>query len=759
MIFLITIQQRYRSGTGFANCEVKVNNTEIILGISVAAMSFRMFAPQSTFAINVAQDSTSSHINGKLGWLGCQLYGEKINSQLRMIHSLWQRGTSTTRKIFICALANESSQLKTGSSNLCSSQKSAALDIADNRPSGDIAFETSTGLGEQDDILGKLRTICFHLVASDQWNASSLKKCDRTYLISGTNLIHYQAMKDLDIEQLKEDLHSVSLLDLDAVIPFVLPGLTSYIKTLETSSSSNYEKTSLKFKNTELSIWDMRKKASDNRERLLGQLQEGRTAHIMATVDQEALSRQSLIPDILNSGATVVRINCAHGNQTVWSEIIRKVRQSSQMLEKPCRILMDLAGPKLRTDKQEETPCIIKISPRKTVAGELTLPAQVWLSYRGTDPPAHLSPDALLYIDNQGFFENIELDDSVYFRDARGKLIRLKISLKLSSYTGVMSECSKTAYVPSGTQLYVKGKGKKSKNVIGIVVDVPPSEQSVRVKSGDFLVISRDGSVNQDQLFAPTSRFQRITCSSGYLFDSVKPGETIAFDDGKIWGVIQGTSPSEIIVSVTQAGLKGKKLGSEKSINIPDSCIKFEGLTSKDLLDLEFVASQADMVGVSFIRDVEDIVMVRKQLQKLKGQNLGVILKIETKDGFEKLPYLLLEAMKCPNPLGVMIARGDLAVECGWERLADIQEEILSICSAAHIPVIWATQVLESLVKSGVPTRAEITDVATARRASCIMLNKGKNIREAILMLDAILHKSSQKQKSVRRHSDIQTPF
>ncbi|XP_074319802.1 plastidial pyruvate kinase 4, chloroplastic isoform X2 [Silene latifolia] len=676
-----------------------------------------------------------------------------------MIHSLWQRGTSTTRNIFVCALSNESGQLKTGSSNACPDQKSAALDVADNRPSGDIGFETSMGL-EQDDIIGKLRTICFHLLASDQWNASSLKKCDRTYLISGTNLIHYLAMKHLDIEQLKEDLHSISLLNLDAVTPFVLPGLASFIKILE-SSESNYEKTPPKFKSTELSIWDMRKKASDNRDRLLGQLQEGRTTHIMATIDQEALASQSLIPDILNSGVTVVRINCAHGNQTIWSEIIRKVRQSSQMLEKPCRILMDLAGPKLRTDKQEETPRIIKISPRKTVTGELTLPAQVWLSYKGTDPPAHLSPDALLYIDSQGFFEIIELDDSVYFRDARGKLIRLKISLKLSSYTGVMSECSKTAYVPSGTQLYVKGKGKKDKSVIGIVVDVPPSEQSVRVKSGDLLAISRDGSVsvNQEQLFAPTSRFHRITCSSGYLFDSVKPGETIAFDDGKIWGVIQGTSPSEIIVSVTQAGLKGKKLGSEKSINIPDSSIKFEGLTSKDLLDLEFVASQADMVGVSFIRDVEDIVMVRKQLQKLKGQNLGVVLKIETKDGFENLPQLLLEAMKCPNPLGVMIARGDLAVECGWERLADIQEEILSICSAAHIPVIWATQVLESLVKSGVPTRAEITDVATARRASCIMLNKGKNIREAILMLDAILHKSSQKQKAARQRRDIQTPL
>lgn len=133
-------------------------------------------------------------------------------------------------------------------------------------------------------------------------------------------------------------------------------------------------------------------------------------------------------------------------------------------------------------------------------------------------------------------------------------------------------------------------------------------------------------------------------------------------------------------------------------------------------MDLEFVAAHADIVGVSFVRDIHDIVVLRQELEKRKLQNLGVILKIETKSGFENLPLMLLEAMKSSNPLGVMIARGDLAVECGWEMLADMQEEIISLCGAAHIPVVWATQVLESLVKSGVPTRAEITDAAHGRR-------------------------------------------
>ena len=86
-----------------------------------------------------------------------------------------------------------------------------------------------------------------------------------------------------------------------------------------------------------------------------------------------------------------------------------------------------------------------------------------------------------------------------------------------------------------------------------------------------------------------------------------------------------------------------------------------------------------------------------------------------------------------------MIARGDLAVELGYERLAEVQEEILWLCEAAHLPVIWATQVLEQLAKSGLPSRAEISDAAMAGLAECVMLNKGPHIDEAVTVLDDIL--------------------
>ena len=94
-----------------------------------------------------------------------------------------------------------------------------------------------------------------------------------------------------------------------------------------------------------------------------------------------------------------------------------------------------------------------------------------------------------------------------------------------------------------------------------------------------------------------------------------------------------------------------------------------------------------------------------------------------------------------------MIARGDLAIECGYERLAEVQEEILWICEAAHMPVIWATQVLETLAKAGLPSRAEVTDAAMSVRAECVMLNKGPYIVESLETLDNILCRMEAHQK------------
>ena len=205
----------------------------------------------------------------------------------------------------------------------------------------------------------------------------------------------------------------------------------------------------------------------------------------------------------------------------------------------------------------------------------------------------------------------------------------------------------------------------------------------------------------------------------------------------------------EDVVDITQARADGGRLRSGKGVNFPDTDLRIGALTPKDLEDLPFIAKHADLVGYSFVRHADDIVALQQHLATLDASRVGIVLKIETRHAFTELPKLLLACMR-GGRFGVMIARGDLAVECGFERMAEVQEEILWICEAAHTPVIWATQVLESLAKTGMPSRAEVTDAAMSERAECVMLNKGPFVCDAVRTLDNILRRMQAHQAKKR---------
>jgi pyruvate kinase len=178
-----------------------------------------------------------------------------------------------------------------------------------------------------------------------------------------------------------------------------------------------------------------------------------------------------------------------------------------------------------------------------------------------------------------------------------------------------------------------------------------------------------------------------------------------------------------------------------KGINFPDSEISISSLTEFDKTCLPFICEHADMVGYSFVRYPSDLSGLHEALRKISVQPPHVIIKIETTEAVKNLPQLLLCGMQ-QKAFGVMIARGDLAVEIGFERMGEIQEEILWICEAAHVPVVWATQVLETLNKSGMATRSEITDATHAAMAECIMINKGDHTIEVIETLRDILRRT-----------------
>ncbi|MCK6581172.1 MAG: pyruvate kinase [Anaerolineae bacterium] len=233
---------------------------------------------------------------------------------------------------------------------------------------------------------------------------------------------------------------------------------------------------------------------------------------------------------------------------------------------------------------------------------------------------------------------------------------------------------------------------------------------------------------------------KQVRCTLPQVLDQAAIGHAVWIDDGKIGTVIIGSDDEGAVLRVTHANDRGVRLRAEKGLNFPDTDLRLNPLTDDDLDDLDFIAHHADLIGYSFVQDAEDIERLQAELaaRRKDWQKIALIAKIETRRAIHNLPELIIRAGG-KQPFGVMIARGDLAVEVGYQRMAEIQEEILWLCEAAHIPVIWATQVLESFVKEGIPSRGEMTDAAMAARAECVMLNKGPHVGEAITLLNDLL--------------------
>jgi pyruvate kinase len=224
------------------------------------------------------------------------------------------------------------------------------------------------------------------------------------------------------------------------------------------------------------------------------------------------------------------------------------------------------------------------------------------------------------------------------------------------------------------------------------------------------------------------------------VVDALDIGAPIWINDGKIGARVVATAKGEAELEITCARAKGHVLKPEKGLNFPSTELKISPLTEKDVLDLDFVAEHADLVGFSFVQTPEDVVSLQEHLEKRRGAKppQPLVLKIETPLAVHNLPRLIVQSAR-RHPTAVMIARGDLAVELGFARLSEIQEELLWLCEAAHVPVIWATQVLDQFVREGVLNRAETTDAAMAQRAECVMLNKGPKLVEGVGLLRDIL--------------------
>jgi pyruvate kinase len=461
---------------------------------------------------------------------------------------------------------------------------------------------------------------------------------DTSFKPSALNLAHYLALRRHDVRSLQRALVPLGVSSLGRCEAHVLPTLDAALATLAAIAGDSAESIP---KRPPRRCFEV---ASENLRRqttaVLGPISGPRSVRIMVTLSTQAAAERSWARKLIAAGTDCARINCAHDDAEIWQKMISSVRAAAKACGRECRILMDLTGPRARTEE-----------------------------------------------------------------------VRI------------------------------------------------PREGS-RVHLNEPLLLTRNGLIGQRRF-----RFQ-ARCSLAAVFPELKPGSLVSFNEGRIGARVERVTPERAELRVICARPRGEKFRPGMALNFPDTDLHISPLTHKDLVDLDFIVRHADLVGYSFVQRAEDISGLLGELDSRRArfkrkEKLGIVAKIETARAVCNLPEIIARAAG-RGPFGVMIARGDLAVEVGYLRVAELQEEILWLCEAAHVPVIWATQVLETLAKKGVPTRAEISDAAMAERAESVMLNKGPFILEAVKVLDSVLtrmaahhHKKTATLRALHAWDDI----
>lgn len=563
--------------------------------------------------------------------------------------------------------------------------------------------------------LRRLRTLA---IDAESAAAQALALVHPEHRHGGANLVHYVALRGRDLRPLQDRLTAEGLSSLGRMESDVLRNLDALDRILAAALGETASLEEAVPSPSAARILRAHTAA------LLGGTAEDRQTRIMVTLPGSAAEDAEEVARFASAGMDVARINCAHDDPDAWARMAAHVRRAGADI----RIAMDLAGPKVRTGPMPEGPRVVKVSPTRDALGRVLEPASVWWVPEGASAP---DPDVTAVpVTDADWLAARRHGDTLQFTDTRGRTRYLTVVEVRGS--AVLTEGDRTAYIGTGTVLDVDGREAR----VGLL---PPVAEALRIWPGDVIEL-------RDTLEAASTRDgrHRLGCTLPEALRAVRVGDRVLFDDGTIEGHVRAVRADErgrsADVEITLAAASGTKLKAEKGINLPDTDLPVSALTDEDLRALDSVVDLADIVQLSFVRSPADVRRLLEELDARGADDLGVVVKIETVRAFRALPEILLELMQRPR-VGVMIARGDLGVEAGWERLAEVQEEILWLCEAAHVPVIWATQVLDSLADSGVPTRAEVTDAAAGDRAECVMLNKGPHIEDAIVALDDILRR------------------
>jgi pyruvate kinase len=549
-------------------------------------------------------------------------------------------------------------------------------------------------------------------------HAEEVAAVDRVHRDDARNLMHYLALRHRDVRGLQRRLAEHGLSSLGRSEAHVLATALAVGEVLGRTIPSP----------PHLDFAAGRRALDRNTDRLFGRRPEHRVPRIMVTLPTEAAYDPALMRDFAEKGMDVARINGAHDEAGVWEAMARQVETASSAVGRRIPICFDLPGPKLRTGPVAPGPHVLRLRPIRDARGVPVVPARVRLSAGGD------GVEAVPVVDHDWLAacapgDRIELDDT---RGSPRTFVVTRCEPGL-----VEAEVWDTTYLETGSVLR---NGRRATTVGWL----PPVDQYLVLAPGERLRVTAD--MRPAAPWRPgLAGMPEIRCTRAEVFAAIRPGQRVMLDDGRFTGVVEEAAREAFVVRVCSAP-PGGRLRGDRGINVPDTDLPIPVIGEQDADLLEMAGAHGNMLGLSFVHREEDVDAVIDRLDRLGADQLGLILKVETIGGFERLPEMLLRAMRRPRA-GVMIARGDLAVESSFERLAEVQEEILWLSEAAHLPVVWATEVLDQLARTGRPSRAEITDAAMSQRAECVMLNKGPFVALAIATLDDILRRMAGHQR------------
>jgi pyruvate kinase len=546
------------------------------------------------------------------------------------------------------------------------------------------------------------------------------------YHQSALNLAHYIGLRTRDVRRTQLDLASLGLSSLgrsEGHVRNALCQLLTWLGATEDATAANIGEPQLDWAKAESLL-------HENTRTLFGPRPPGRHVYIMVTAPDAADATAAWADEILKAGTDILRINGAHETPEAWAAIVSLFRSRAAVLKREVKIFVDMPGPKLRGEIHGLEAGVLRLPRHKDRLGLTTAPTKVMLVARHAGPPQIPVPRQWLALMRPG--------DVIALTDAGGRKRELLVTEAGSE--GVHAECRRSLYITSGLALEWRRKGRPHAH--GVVGKLPRKAKDILLSPGDEFLLNADGKSKSRKVSA-------IVCSEPKILAAVRLGDRVILDDGKVAAVAESRSAEGLRCRVLRTLKSPTRVRSGKGLAFPDSHIAMGALGPQDEVALRFALEHADAVEVSFVNSQRDVALVADRLRAAGRPGFGMVLKLETREAMRNLPEILFEALRY-DVVGIMIARGDLAVELSFERLAEMQEELLWFGEACHLPVIWATQVLDTLAHTGVPTRAEVTDAAMAMRAECVMLNKGPHVGAAARTLADIICKMEAHQYKKR---------